>query len=194
MKVEANLTSTGGYPKFVAEGLNNNWLPVWLQQAGYNTYYTGKLFNAHTVDNYNRPFVNGFTGSEFLLDPFTYQYYNASMSRNGNAPVNYLGQYSNDLVANKAYGFLDDAITAGKPFFLGVAPIAPHCEFRFPACESPLHSLHYRVASDISKGRQQHQATQPATPTSSTASPSPEPQTSTLNPAAAHPGSPLSHL
>lgn len=53
----------GGYPKFVSQGLNDNHLPVWLQDAGYNTYYTGKLFNAHTVDNYNSPFVKGFTGS-----------------------------------------------------------------------------------------------------------------------------------
>jgi N-acetylglucosamine-6-sulfatase len=58
----------GGYPKFVREGLNENWLPVWLQQLGYNTY-SGKLFNSHTVDNYDDPPVNGFNGSDFLLDP-----------------------------------------------------------------------------------------------------------------------------
>lgn len=53
----------GGFPKFVSQGLNENFLPVWLQEAGYNTYYTGKLFNAHTVDNYHSPYVKGFTGS-----------------------------------------------------------------------------------------------------------------------------------
>lgn len=53
----------GGYPKFVSQGLNDNFLPVWLQANGYNTYYTGKLFNAHTVENYNSPYVKGFTGS-----------------------------------------------------------------------------------------------------------------------------------
>lgn len=51
------------------EGLNEAWLPVWLQDLGYNTYYTGKLFNAHNVDNYNAPLVNGFNGSDFPLDP-----------------------------------------------------------------------------------------------------------------------------
>ncbi|KAI3054302.1 hypothetical protein CBS147353_11448 [Aspergillus niger] len=40
----------GGYPKIISQGLNDNYLPVWLQEAGYNTYYTGKLFNVHTVD------------------------------------------------------------------------------------------------------------------------------------------------
>jgi arylsulfatase A-like enzyme len=63
----AILISTGGYPKFVAGGFNENYLPVWLQQAGYNTYYTGKLFNVHTVENYNSPFAAGFTGNVNLL-------------------------------------------------------------------------------------------------------------------------------
>ena len=36
---------------------------MWLQAAGYNTYYTGKLFNTHNVENYDKPFPNGFTGS-----------------------------------------------------------------------------------------------------------------------------------
>lgn len=56
-------TLSGGYPKFISQGLNDNYLPVWLQEAGYNTYYTGKLFNVHTVDNYNAPFPAGFTGN-----------------------------------------------------------------------------------------------------------------------------------
>lgn len=53
----------GGYPKFIKQGFNQNWLPLWLQNAGYNTYYTGKLFNAHTTKNYDSPHVSGFTGS-----------------------------------------------------------------------------------------------------------------------------------
>lgn len=60
----------GGYPKFVSQGLNDNFLPVWFQDAGYNTYYTGKLFNAHTVDNYHSPHVKGFTGSVSTLPGF----------------------------------------------------------------------------------------------------------------------------
>lgn len=62
-KLRLIIVSSGGYPKFVAQGLNENYLPVWLQAAGYNTYYTGKLFNTHNVDNYDKPFPNGFTGS-----------------------------------------------------------------------------------------------------------------------------------
>lgn len=118
----------GGYPKIIREGINSNYLPVWMQEAGYNTYYTGKLWNAHNVDNYDKPYAQGFNGSDFLLDPYTYQYYNSWMSRNGGPPINYKGQYSPDVVAEKAYAFLHEATAHPEPWMLTVAPIAPHSD------------------------------------------------------------------
>lgn len=106
-------------------------MPLWLQDAGYNTYYTGKLFNAHTLANYDSPFPSGFNGSDFLLDPHTYEYLNASFQRNQDPPVNREDEYSTDVLAGKAYGFLDDAIIADNPFFLSIAPIAPHSNVKF---------------------------------------------------------------
>ncbi|KAJ0367190.1 hypothetical protein COL154_003261 [Colletotrichum chrysophilum] len=119
---------SGGYPKFVSQGYNEKYLPVWLQDAGYNTYYTGKLFNAHSTDNWNNPHPKGWTGSDFLLDPNTYLYLNATFQRNDSPPQTYPGEYSNDLVAERALGFLDDALkfNGSKPFFVGIAPIGPH--------------------------------------------------------------------
>ncbi|RMZ82620.1 hypothetical protein DV738_g1698, partial [Chaetothyriales sp. CBS 135597] len=120
----------GGYPKFISQGFNENWLPLWLQQAGYNTYYTGKLFNAHTVGNYHSPFVSGFNGSDFLLDPYTYDYLNATFQRNHDAPVSHEGEYSTDLIIEKGLGLIDDGLAAradeSRPFFVTIAPIAPH--------------------------------------------------------------------
>ncbi|KAI1312779.1 alkaline-phosphatase-like protein [Xylaria venustula] len=123
----------GGYPKFVDRGYNTDYFPVWLQQAGYNTYYTGKLFNAHTVLNYDSPYPGGFTGSDFLVDPFTYNYLNSTFQRNREPPRSYEGYYSTDVLAEKAYGFLDDAVRdlGDHPFFLTVAPIAPHSNVVF---------------------------------------------------------------
>ncbi|KAK5168217.1 uncharacterized protein LTR77_006786 [Saxophila tyrrhenica] len=121
-----------GYPKFVSEGFNNNYLPLWLQEAGYGTYYVGKLFNAQSVTNYDSPHAAGWTGSEFLLDPYTYRYFNATLQRNFDKPVSYEGQYVTDVISEKAHGFLDDALQAreetGQPFFLTVAPTAPHSD------------------------------------------------------------------
>jgi hypothetical protein len=147
--------SIGGYPKFISQGLNDNWFFPWVQDAGYNTYYTGKLFNAHTVDNYNSPFPAGFTGSvrispplnlialndylqDFLLDPYTYQYYNSTFQRNKEPPILHPGEYQTDLIAEKAYGFLHDAIKAKKPFFLAVAPTAPHANVKDGVFTEPL--------------------------------------------------------
>lgn len=116
----------GGYPKVVEAGWNNNYLPIWMQDAGYNTYYVGKLWNAHTEKNYNSPYAKGFNGSDFLLDPWTYRYYHARMTRNGNKPVAYDGQYSTEVIAKKARGFLDEALSHDRPWMLTVAPNGPH--------------------------------------------------------------------
>ncbi|KAI2471954.1 Arylsulphatase [Annulohypoxylon bovei var. microspora] len=148
----------GGYPKFVAEGFNDNYFPVWLQEAGYNTYYTGKLFNVHTVENYNSPAPGGFTGSDFLLDPHTYDYLNSTFQRNGEEPRSYEGHYSTDVLAEKAYGLLDEAVEAGKPFFLVAAPIAPHANVAMKLHEGPPdpNNLPFEFTEPIPAERHKH--------------------------------------
>ena len=58
------LTSKGGYTKFISQGLNDKYLPVWLQDAGYNTYYTGKLMNGHSTSTWNKPLPAGWNGTD----------------------------------------------------------------------------------------------------------------------------------
>ncbi|GLA00590.1 hypothetical protein AnigIFM60653_009340 [Aspergillus niger] len=116
----------GGYPKFINQGFNDNYLPVWMQKAGYDTYYTGKLMNSHSVDYYDKPYAAGFNGSDFVLDPYTYDYMNATYQRNHDQPVSYLGRHTTEVLTEKAMGFLEDALTGERPFFLTVTPIAPH--------------------------------------------------------------------
>lgn len=84
------------------------------------------MFNSHTVNNYDSPHLKGFTGSDFLLDPFTYSYLNSTYQRNHDPPTSYEGHHTADVIAEKALGFLDDAINSDKPFFLTVAPVSPH--------------------------------------------------------------------
>lgn len=64
MSISDKRERAGGYPKFIAEGLNDAYLPVWLQAAGYNTYYTGKLMNSHSTATYNKPFPRGWNRSD----------------------------------------------------------------------------------------------------------------------------------
>ncbi|KAL2868668.1 uncharacterized protein BJX67DRAFT_380034 [Aspergillus lucknowensis] len=75
---------------------------------GTTTYYTGKLFKVHTVDNYNSPYAAGFTSSDFLLDPFTTITSTAPSSARAKLPE-----------AMKA-------MEAENPFFLTIAPSDPH--------------------------------------------------------------------
>lgn len=138
-----------GYAKFVSRGLNDDYLPLWLQAAGYNTYYIGKLFDTHSLSNYNKPYLRGWNGSDFLLDPYNNEYLNATMQRNVEIwgqdavhenPKNYQGQYVTDVIADKSMDLLDTAITqryeidgSGRPFFLTIAPPAPHCNTHMEA-------------------------------------------------------------
>ncbi|KAK0724685.1 alkaline-phosphatase-like protein [Lasiosphaeris hirsuta] len=131
----------GGYPKFVSQGLNSNYLPIWLQEAGYNTYYTGKLFNAHTIFNYHLPYAAGWNGSDFLLDPFTYSYLGSRFQRNKEWPRSYKGQHSVDVLAEKAYGFLDDAVKDDRPFFIGIAPVAPHSNVEIASLDGDFDNI-----------------------------------------------------
>lgn len=45
-----------------------------MQEAGYNTYYSGKLFNGYGVDNYCEPeCLHGWTTGDLLTDPTMYR-------------------------------------------------------------------------------------------------------------------------
>jgi len=45
----------GGYPKFIERGFNDDYFPVWMQEAGYNTHYTGMMMNGHSTKTYDNP-------------------------------------------------------------------------------------------------------------------------------------------
>lgn len=53
-------------------------------------------------------------------------YFGAAMSRNNARPVLYPGRYNTDLISTKASALLREAMTHDDPWFLTVAPIAPH--------------------------------------------------------------------
>lgn len=77
---------------------------------------------------------------DFLLDPFTYSYMNSTYSRNHNTPVSYEGKHSVDVLTGKALGLLAEAVASKNPFFLGIAPVAPHADIWSPAFKHGNHS------------------------------------------------------
>ncbi|TKY88081.1 hypothetical protein EX895_003177 [Sporisorium graminicola] len=118
----------GGWTRFVAQGYRKDYLPTWLQQAGYNTYYTGKLMNGNTVKNWKTSPVQGFNRSAILVDPFTYIYNNASFAVDGEKLVQYPNNYSTDLIRDFGLEYLEHAAQSDRPFFIGIAPIGPHAQ------------------------------------------------------------------
>lgn len=133
----------GGWEIFNQYGYVGHTLPDFLQQAGYNTYYVGKFMNSHTAENCVSMPVSGFNGSDFLVDPYTYDYWTPGFSHN-NGPVEiHNGTYSTDIVAEKSLGHLDEALADDRPFFVGIAPIGPHS--RMSSWEGDTHSADHQT-------------------------------------------------
>jgi N-acetylglucosamine-6-sulfatase len=124
--VLGNVPPEGGYRR-----LNHkNTLPVWLRAAGYQTAHVGKYLNG-----YHGPEVPaGWTRWFALADPKTYLMYGYTVVADGKK-ISY-GQspadYQTDVLAARAEailrGFAENRVRNGRPFFLSVAPVAPHTE------------------------------------------------------------------
>ena len=148
---------------------HTNTLPVWLQPAGYATGHVGKYLNGYGVDDPNRG-PPGWTEWYGLLDGGTYRTYDYIMNRNG--AVKRFGtrpsDYQTDVIADDAVDFIDRRAPAAAPFFLTVAPIAPHREFTSgtttaPIEPAPRHQGRYDerrapTASVVQRGRRGRQA------------------------------------
>jgi len=84
------------------------------------------------------------------------QYLNSSFQRNHDPPTYHEGEYSTDVLAEKAYGFLDDAVEADKPFFLVVAPNAPHSNVAVDGDLNVINTDSVRFGAPVSAERHKH--------------------------------------
>ena len=113
----------GGYRK-----LNGSQtLPVWLQRAGYRTIHIGKYLNEYGED---RPteVPPGWSDWYGGVDPSTYDYYDYTINHNGTLHTygRTPSDYSTDVYAGLAETAIRTAAHRGKPFFMSLAPNAPH--------------------------------------------------------------------
>lgn len=58
----------GGYDKFRLSGEDQDYLPHWLRQAGYQSEYIGKLMNQYGVYNYFHGEFNSLPGFQGACD------------------------------------------------------------------------------------------------------------------------------
>ena len=102
-------------------------LPVWLQRAGYRTIHIGKFLN-ETGERDPTEVPKGWDDWHGGVDPSTYDYYGYTLNHNG-VPQTYGREskdYSTDVYAGIAEQAIADSRKKGKPFFLNIAPLAPH--------------------------------------------------------------------
>jgi arylsulfatase A-like enzyme len=134
---------TGGFEYVYAHDLEASTVATWLKGAGYKTALYGKYLNGYP-DTAPRLYIPpGWQdwSSPIAGDPYAEFDYvlntNGKEERYGSAPEDYL----TDVIAHKAVRFIQDAKdTPDKPFFLYLAPFAPH----YPATPAPRHAGYFK--------------------------------------------------
>jgi arylsulfatase A-like enzyme len=121
--VLGNKPPEGGYDKLDTR----EWLPTWLQRAGYRTAHIGKFLNGYDASDGVPPGWNEWYGS---VDPSTYRFYGYTLNENGRL-VTYGADrnpafYSTDFFARRASELITRVAPDPQPFFLSVAFLAPH--------------------------------------------------------------------
>jgi len=107
----------------------SNWLPTWLQDAGYRTAHIGKFLNHYgREDPYEVP--PGWDEWRATVDPTTYRYYGYTVNENGRLRT--YGRdhdpryYATDFTARESVEIVERLAPEAQPFFLSVAFLAPH--------------------------------------------------------------------
>ncbi len=100
---------------------------MWLQRAGYRTIHIGKYLN-ETGERNPREVPKGWTDYFGGVDPTTYDYYGFTINHNGSLKTypRRPKYYSTDVYGSLAVRALKAARRSGKPFYMSLAPNAPH--------------------------------------------------------------------
>jgi len=122
-EVLGNKPPVGGYNKLDT----SNWLPGWLQRAGYRTIHIGKFLNGYDEPDGVPPGWTEWYGS---VDPTTYRFFGYTLNENGTLRTYGQDQdprfYSTDFYARRAARTIKRVAPSRRPFFLSLAFLAPH--------------------------------------------------------------------
>jgi arylsulfatase A-like enzyme len=123
--VKWNTYPQGGFYKFKQD----ETFPVWLRRAGYWTIHIGKYLNqTDQNEGLHTQVPKGWDDYYGGVDPSTYDYYGYTINHNGKLKT--YGRepkdYSTDVYTGLAVSAIGKAARKHKPFFLGLAPNAPH--------------------------------------------------------------------
>jgi arylsulfatase A-like enzyme len=134
--VLTNTAPEGGFAKFHSSDLERSTIGTWLKSAGYRTGLMGKYLNHYPGGETPRTYVPPGWDDWQVPVKRLYQEYGYTLNENGTlreygyAPPDYLS----DVLAAKARAFV--SVDRREPFFLYLAPIAPHA----PSNPAPRHA------------------------------------------------------
>ena len=126
--VRGNQPPLGGYVRLD----HTNTLPVWLQQAGYQTSFVGKYLNGYGEGEGGRtevpPGWSDWRAAVRTPGKGTQSYVGFTLNENGGLvdyPPNQ-ANYQTDVFTRKAVSSIRSGSASGSPFFLYLAYFAPH--------------------------------------------------------------------
>ncbi len=130
-----NQAPSGGFERFLRMGHEASTVATWLQGSGYRTMLVGKYLNGYPEGGSRTHQPPGW--SEFMspIDDEAYKGFDYQMNENGRI-VSY-GRRPHDYLTDVLLRKTEDVLrrSRGAPFFLYLAPYAPH----HPAAPAPRH-------------------------------------------------------
>ena len=124
--VLGNRPPLGGYGKLDT----SEYLPLWLQRAGYRTMHVGKFLNGYGRDTPPADVPPGWSEWYGSVDPSTYRFWGYMLNENGLLRTYGLDGnpifYSTDFYSQRAVDLIARNAPSRQPFFLSVAFLAPH--------------------------------------------------------------------
>lgn len=140
-QVMNNDLSEGGWWQFFQSGSEQDTVAVWLERAGYRTAYFGKYLNGIALDKDHIPpgWREWSVAVDWFYHYFGYFYLLNNRDATGNTYQERYGltqeDYFTDVLKERAVQFLEThhRSTPTTPFFMIVAPTAPHLPLSPPA-------------------------------------------------------------
>jgi arylsulfatase A-like enzyme len=130
-QILGNTPPSGGFEKFYQLGEEKSTIAVWLQEAGYATMLAGKYLNGFPERTNLMHIPPGWTEWYSAVKGGAYNEFNYTLNENGKQ-VAYGSKpedYGTDVYARKAVDFVQRNAKDGKPFFVYLAPYAPHAPY-----------------------------------------------------------------
>ena len=126
--VLTNVGETGGFATFRRLGREESTVATWLDDAGYRTALFGKYLNGYPKGAGRTHVPPGWDEWAGLTETGLDFYIDYELNENGRL-VSYGGEpddYLTDVLSAKATDFVERMAETDQPFFLYLAPYAPH--------------------------------------------------------------------